>query len=115
MHLLITDDEHAQLLVNGHARTAAKDFDPVPVVKLFTPDAHATSLLAALDPSDGGHSLGTLQRWYRQARTGHDALSDLASIVGPCDRPILRDRSFRPAPPLSEYAHQARLSGSILD
>lgn len=53
MNPLMTDDERAQLLANGEARTAASDFDPMPVVRLFTPDAHAIWLLAALDPVDG--------------------------------------------------------------
>ena len=115
MHSLITDDERTQLLVNGEARTAAKGFDPMPVVKLFTPDAHATWLLAALDPSDGDTAWGLCDVGIGMPELGTVRLSDLASVVGPCDRPILRDRSFHPARPLSEYAHLARRNGSILD
>jgi hypothetical protein len=50
---LTTDPERAQLLANGEARAAGRAIDPVPVVRLFTPDAHVTWLLAALDPTDG--------------------------------------------------------------
>ncbi|KAB0761043.1 DUF2958 domain-containing protein, partial [Pseudomonas aeruginosa] len=43
---LATDPERAQLLANGEARAAGRAIDPVPVVRLFTPDAHVTWLLA---------------------------------------------------------------------
>lgn len=115
MHPLITDDERTQLLVNGETRTSAKGFDPMPVVKLFTPDAHATWLLAALDPADADTAWGLCDVVIGMPELGTVRLSDLASIVGPRNRPILCDRSFRPARPLSEYAHLARLNGSILD
>ena len=36
MTLLITDAERAQLITNGDS------LDPMPVVRLFIPDAHAT-------------------------------------------------------------------------
>ncbi|HHH7389299.1 TPA: DUF2958 domain-containing protein, partial [Escherichia coli] len=45
---LVTDAQRAQLLANGRARAAGQDLDPLPVVRLFTPDAHAIWLLAAL-------------------------------------------------------------------
>src|SRR2546427_6394069 len=47
---LVTTEQRAQLLAVGAARTAGQGIDPLPVVRLFTPDAHATWLLAALDP-----------------------------------------------------------------
>jgi hypothetical protein len=57
---LITEDERAQLLANGEARAAGQAIDPLPVVRLFTPDAHATWLLAALDPADGDTAYGLI-------------------------------------------------------
>ncbi|MGH8857860.1 MAG: DUF2958 domain-containing protein, partial [Polaromonas sp.] len=53
MNPLITDDERAQLLAHGQARAAGRAIDLLPVVRLFTPDAHATWLLVSLDPADG--------------------------------------------------------------
>ena len=49
---LVTTEQRAQLLAVGAARTAGRSIDPMPAVRLFTPDAHATWLLAALDPAD---------------------------------------------------------------
>lgn len=115
MNPLITDDERAQLLANGQARAAAQGFDPMPVVRLFTPDAHATWLLAALDPADGDTAWGLCDVGIGMPELGTVRLSGLAGIVGPQDRPILRDCYFRPVRSLSEYARLARLNGSILD
>jgi hypothetical protein len=50
MNQLITEDERRQLLEHGQARAAGRAIDPLPVVRLFTPDAHATWLLVSLDP-----------------------------------------------------------------
>eukprot|EP01035_Chromulina_nebulosa_P039543 gene39543-53470_t len=50
---LTANEERAQLLANGRDRAAGLAIDPLPVVRLFTPDAHATWLLVSLDPADG--------------------------------------------------------------
>lgn len=115
MNPLVTDDDRAQLLANGHARAAAHDFDPMPVVKLFTPDAHAIWLLAALDPTDGDTAWGLCDVGIGMPELGTVRLSDLASIVGPLNRPVQRDLYFHATRPLSEYTRLARLNGSIID
>lgn len=57
---LITADEHTHLLSNGQDRAAGQDTDPLPMMRLFTPDAHATWLLASLDPADGDTAHGLI-------------------------------------------------------
>ena len=47
---LITDEQRIVLLANGRESLENPDFDPAPVVKLFTPDAGATWLLTEIDP-----------------------------------------------------------------
>ncbi|HDY5567438.1 TPA: DUF2958 domain-containing protein, partial [Pseudomonas aeruginosa] len=42
-------------------------------------------------------------------------LSDLASIVGPHQQPVMRDRYFQPVRLLSEYLRLAEENGSITD
>ena len=110
-----TADERARLLANGAARAAGQSIDPLPVVRLFTPDAHATWLLAALDPADGDTAWGLIDLGIGVPALGTVRLSDLASIVGPQQRPILRDLYFRASRPLSEYAWLAQRDGSIPD
>lgn len=115
MNPLITDAERAQLLANGRARAAAREVDPMPVVRLFTPDAHATWLLAALDPTNGDTAWGLCDVGIGMPELGTIRLSDLAAIVGPLNRLVLRDQYFQPMRTLSEYMRLARLNGSILD
>ena len=112
---LATVDERAQLLANGAARAAEQSIDLIPVVRLFTPDAHATWLLAALDPADGDTAWGLIDLGIGMPELGTVKLSDLAVIVGPRRRPIQRDLYFRASRPLSEYVRLAQADGSIPD
>jgi hypothetical protein len=112
---LTTDQERAQLLANGHARAADQTFDPLPVVRLFTPDAHATWLLAWLDPADGDTAHGVMDVGIGMPELGQVKLSDLASIVGPNKQPVMRDRYFKAVRPLSVYLRLAQENGSIVD
>lgn len=115
MNRLTTEDERRQLLANGQARAAGEAIDPWPVVRLFTPDAHATWLLAALDPADGDTAWGLIDLGLGMPDLGEIKLSDLAAIVGPRKQPVMRDRYFEAVRPLSEYLRLAQENGSIVD
>lgn len=115
MNPLITEDERRQLLAHGQARAAGRVIDPLPAVRLFTPDAHATWLLAALDPADGDTAWGVMDVGIGMPELGHIKLSDLASIVGPNKLPVRRDRYFQAVRPLSEYLRLAQENGSVVD
>lgn len=112
---LVTAEQRAQLLAAGAARAAGQDIDPLPVVRLFMPDAHAIWLLASLDPADGDTAWGLIDLGIGMPALGTVKLSDLASIVGPQQRPVLRDLYFHAARPLSEYVRLAQRDGSIPD
>ncbi|WP_028731133.1 DUF2958 domain-containing protein [Pandoraea sp. E26] len=112
---LVTEEDRARLLAHGQARAADQDTDPLPVVRLFTPDAHATWLLAALDPADGDTAWGLIDLGIGMPALGTVKLSDLASIVGPRKLPVRRDRYFQAVCPLSEYVRLAQGNGSITD
>ncbi|EHK53246.1 DUF2958 domain-containing protein [Allomesorhizobium alhagi] len=49
---LVTDDIRATLLENGSRYRQDADFDSMPVVKFFTPDASASWLIVSADPED---------------------------------------------------------------
>ncbi|WP_423196665.1 Lipoprotein [Cupriavidus sp. H19C3] len=115
MNRLITEDERRQLLAHGQARAAGQAIDPWPVVRLFTPDAHATWLLAALDPADGDTAFGLIDLGLGMPELGQIKLSDLASIVGPRQQPVMRDRYFKAVRPLSEYLRLAQEDGTVPD
>lgn len=112
---LTTSDERTKLLANGSARAAGQSIDPLPVVRLFTPDAHATWLLAVLDPADGDTAWGLIDLGIGMPELGTVKLSDLAAIVGPRQQSIQRDLYFRASRPLSEYVRLAQIDGSIPD
>ena len=115
MNRLITEDERRQLLAHGRARAGGEAIDPLPVVRLFTPDAHAIWLLASLDPADGDTAWGVMDVGIGMPDLGHIKPSDLASIVGPNKLPVMRDRYFQAVRPLSEYLRLAQENGSVLD
>lgn len=115
MSPLITEDDRMQMLAHGQARAAGQAIDPLPVVRLFTPDAHATWLLAALDPADGDTAWGLLDVGIGMPEMGTIKVSDLASIVGPRKQPVMRDRFFQAVRPLSEYLRLAEENGGVTD
>jgi Protein of unknown function (DUF2958) len=55
---LLTETQRKKLLANGERRKIDDDFDPHPVVKLFTPDADCTWLLTELDPEEPDRAFG---------------------------------------------------------
>ena len=115
MNRLITEDERRQLLAHGRARAGGEAIDPLPVVRLFTPDAHAIWLLTALDPVDADTAFGLIDLGIGMPELGTVKLSDLTGIVGPLKRPVLRDLYFRPTRTLSEYTRLAEQDGAIPD
>jgi hypothetical protein len=112
---LVTNEERARLLANGGARTQGEGIDPLPVVKLFTPDAHAIWLLTELDPADGDTAFGLCDLGLCMPAVGTVRLSDLETIRGPRNLPVLRDPHFTPRFTLSEYTRRAQADGSIND
>ena len=115
MKKLITDNHRAQLLDNGAAAARGEERDPLPVVKLYTPDAHATWLLTELDPCDGDTAFGLCDLGVGVPELGHVRLSILESVRGPTNLPIARELHFTPRRRLSEYALLASADGSIND
>jgi hypothetical protein len=115
MKPLITEDERQRLLAHGQARADGQAGDPLPVVRLFTPDAHLTWLLVSLDPADGDTAYGLIDLGLGMPELGAVKLSDLASIVGPRQQPVMRDRYFQAVRPLSEYLRLMQENGGIVD
>jgi hypothetical protein len=112
---LITDDQREQLLSNGRAAIAGARGDPFPVVKLFTPDAHAVWLWTELDPTDGDTAYGLCEVGIGVPELTHVKLSDLETIRGPNRLRVTRDVHFKPTRRLGEYAARAAADGSIND
>ena len=112
MFSFITDAQREQLIANGRASQSCADFDPFPVVKLFTPDAGATWLLTELDES-GEVAVGLCDPGVGYPEVGHIALRSLAEVRGLMNLPIEQDLHFRADKRLSAYAREARAAGRI--
>ena len=112
MTKLITDEQRALLLANGRESIENSHFDPVPVVKLFTPNAGATWLLSELDSEDIAFGLCDLGQGFPEL--GYVSLTELESLRGRWGLPIERDLYFVADKRLSGYAREARLAGRIV-
>ncbi len=114
---LLTEEQKAQLLANGREsaeRSAAgQDFDPYPVVKLFTPDAGATWLLTEIDPDEPDIAFGLCDLGLGFPELGTVRLSELAELRGRLGLPVERDLHFTATKPLSAYAEEASQRRSI--
>ena len=111
---LMTNTQRTQLLENGRKSRATDNFDPTPVVKLFTPDANATWLLTELDPQDPDRAFGLCDLGLGSPELGYVSLAELAALRGPMGLPIERDQHFAADGPLSGYAGEARLTGRVI-
>ncbi len=112
---LLTDTQHAQLLAHGRRRAEDPHFDPVPVVKLYTPDAGVVWLLAFAYPGDSGRVHGLCD-----ANTGFPQLADirldeLQAIRGPNGYRLAVDESFVATRTLSDYAARAVAQGAYIE
>ena len=83
-------------------------------MKLFTPDAGATWLLAAIDPSDPDLAYGLCDLGLGFPELGPVSLSEIAAVRGRLGLPVERDAAFVASRPLSWYAAQARRAGTIV-
>ncbi len=111
---LITDDQFAQLLVNGARSAAGEDIDPHPIVKFFTPDAGATWLLTEADPDEPDRLFGLCDLGLGCPELGYVSLAEIQSVRGKLGLPIERDLFFKAEHPLSWYTRLAQAEGRIV-
>lgn len=102
------------MLEHGRARARGANHDPVPVVKLFTPDAGAIWLLTEIDPTDYDRAFGLCDLGLGEPELGYVSLGELAAVRGPLRLPIERDLTFTGSKPISEYAVEARRARRIV-
>ncbi len=112
--ILITDEIRAVLIANGERFRRDPDFDPPPVVKLFTPDAAATWLIASAEPDDPGLLYGLCDLGVGFPELGSVLLSEIETIRGRLGLPVERDLGFRADRPISAYAREATSARRIV-
>lgn len=112
-YAFITDSQFEILLANGLRAMEQEDFDPMPVLKLFTPDAGATWLLTSIDPEDRDVAWGLCDLGLGMPEIGPVRLSELEAVRGMLNLPIEQDKHFQPDKRLSGYARIALGAGRI--
>lgn len=110
---LITAEIRGALLANGRRAAQGEDIDPLPVVKLFTPDANATWLLTELDVEDPDLLFGLCDLGVGSPELGCVSLAELQHIRGATGMSIERDLWFEPRQSISAYAREAVAAGYI--
>ena len=106
---------YRDLLANGHRTAGGDQFDPQPVIKLFTPDAQATWLLTEIDPDDEDRAFGLCDLGFGCPEMGSASLAEIAAVKLPFGLAIERDLHFEGRFPLTVYADAARLCGGITE
>jgi hypothetical protein len=91
---LLTEAQRRELLANGQRSAAGNPIDPLPVVKLFTPDAGATWLLTELDPEDPERAFGLCDLGLGDPEIGSVSLTELASVRGRLGLPFPSSATF---------------------
>lgn len=117
-HKLLTAGQLFALIANNVKSEAAEvrggpEFDPVPVVKLFTPDANATWLLTEVDSEEHDRAFGLCDLGLGHPEFGWCSLGEIARVRGSLRLPVERDRHFKPTKTISAYADDARQAGRI--
>ncbi len=111
---LITDEISTSLITNGQLFQRNPDFDPHPVVKLFTPDAAATWLIASADPEDPDLLFGLCDLGVGFPELGSVLLSEIQSVRGRLGLRVERDLTFKADRPISAYAKAATAARRIV-
>jgi hypothetical protein len=111
---LLTESQRRKLLANGLRRKTDVDFDPHPVIMIFTPDAGATWLLTELDPDEPARAFGLADLGFGCPELGYVDLRELATVRGKLGLSIERDLYFRPGGTITAYAENARLRGHLI-
>lgn len=110
----LTDHQREQMLANGVARARGDNFDPYPIIKLYTPGADATWVLTGLD-ADGDRAYGLIDVGTGFPELGEVSLSMLAGIKGPGGLPVAVEANFKPRKTLSAYVADAQRDGMVTD
>jgi len=112
---LITAAQHARLLDQGRQRARDPGFDPVPVAKVYTPDAGVVWLLAYAYPDDPRRLHGLCDANTGFPQLADIRLDDLEAIRGPRGVPLAADPRFTPTRTLSDYAARAIAHGAYVE
>ena len=110
---LLTHEQYNQLLANDRA-SREKGHDPLPVVKLFTPDANATWLLSEINPDVPDIAFGLCDLGLGCPELSYVSLSEITNLRGHLRLPVECDFYFKPNKTISDYADEAHRHERII-
>jgi len=98
-------------------RNAAADpaYDPAPVVKLFTPDAGASCLLAWTEPGDPDLAFGLCDLGLGSPELGSVRLSEILEVRGQRGATCRAGPALRANGTIGAHADAARRAGRVVD
>jgi hypothetical protein len=107
---LFTKEHEAKLLANGRAslEDMTGEFDPWPVVKLFTPDAGCTWLVTEIDPEEPNRLWVLADLSLGCCEYGTIWRTEIEAIRGRLGLPVERDRGWTAQGPISAYIRASR-------
>lgn len=111
-HSFFTQTIRQKLLANGARSAAGEVIDPIPVVKLFTPDANAIWLLTEIDPINPDIAFGLCDLGLGCAELGSVSLNEIRNLRGPMGLSVERDKIYSESRTLSVIAKTAKLTAS---
>lgn len=111
---LLTEAQRTQMRANRERRQGDPTFDPLPVVKLHTPDAGAVWLLTDL-LADGDGAFGLCDAGIGCPELRMVSLAEVEAMQGPRGMRVVPDPGFVPDRSLSAYLADAIRDGSVND
>ena len=108
---LITKAQRAAMRCNWDTTRSMelvdRQHDPIPVVRILTPDANASWLLTELSP-DGDTVFGLCDLGLGYPELGYESLVELCALRGAYGLPVENDEYFNADRTLSAYYKAAR-------
>ena len=77
---LFTKNQYRRLISNGEKAQEVWDFQPKPVVKLFTPDGSATWLLSMIESTNPDIAFGLCDLGMGEPECGSVSLTELSTL-----------------------------------
>jgi len=110
---LITNEQREIMLANDRRYREDPSFDPMPVVKIFSPVGAATWLLCSLDHEDPDIASGLCDLGFGTPELGSVRVSELEDTRLPLGLRLERDLYFTARQTIGQYADEARRLGYI--
>lgn len=107
---IIIDNYHRQNLYQNPIQ-----YDPMPVVKYFTPWSGATWLIVDMNPEDQDTLFGLCDLGMGTPELGYVSLRELETLKGPFGLKVERDLHWKPEATIGTYADLARKAGRFVE